>query len=718
MNSLAENGSIRSALLGRLLVVLILFLGWSLLILLRLVDLQALRGPQYRLRAQAQQQGFLEVNPKRGDILDRNLKELAISVRADSVFAQPSEIEDPPGAAEALSPIVGLPSESIRQKLESDSRFLYLKRQIPVETANRVRDLRLRGIGVQEESSRVYPGRELAGHLIGFVGVDNIGLEGIEYHYSRELSGERARVDLRLDARRNSFQRTSPAGQTQGNILVLTLDSSLQHIAETALKSTVRATSAADGSAIVMNPHTGEILAMASYPAYDPNDYAGADPSARRNRGILDMYEPGSVFKVITLAALLDTNLTTPDEVVDCRPGSARLAGKVYREATRSFGFLTVEEVIAKSSNVGTVKLAIRLGNERLYEYVSRLGFGERTGIDLPGEEGGLLRPTSQWSKLSIGALAIGQEIGVTPLQVIRAMAAIANGGYLVRPFVVRSVVSPEGDTLVETRTDRRPVLRPETSVVAQRILASVVEAGTGRNARLRGYSSAGKTGTAQKIVDGRYSRSKYVASYAGFAPLDNPALIALVVVNEPRGNPYGGHVAAPAFKEIMERSLIHLEIPHDRPLEVRPRGLEMVEAEPLDAAPEEFGILSEIEPLDPAPIGGLPASVLSVLEQEEQLVGRPEGGNVVVEFGKGVLPDFTGMSLRDSAHLAARLGIRLRISGAGVAVSQRPEPGRRIASDMVCEVFFASEDVKRDAPSRVGWRGPGGSRPQRTVRD
>ncbi len=718
MKSLAENHEIRSALLGRLLVVLILLLGWSLLIFLRLIDLQAVRAPHYRLQAQIQQQAFLEVNPKRGDILDRNLKELAISVRADSVFAQPAQIEDPWSTAEALSPILEIPIESIREKLTSDSTFLYLKRKIPVETASRVRNLRLRGIGVQEESSRVYPGRELASHVIGFVGIDNDGLEGIEYRYCNELSGQRARVDLRVDARRNSFQRSTPLDRTQGNILVLTLDSSIQHIAETVLRDTVQATGAADGSVIVMNPGTGEILAMASYPAFDPNDYGGAPPSARRNRTILDLYEPGSTFKVMTLAALLDLGLAAPDEVIDCRPGTARLAGKVYREARRSFGFLTLEEVIAKSSNVGTVKLALRLGNERLYEYVSRLGFGDRTGVDLPGEEGGLFRPTSQWSKLSIGALAIGQEIGVTPLQMIRAVAAIGNGGYLVRPFVVRRVVSPEGDTLLESRIERRPVLRPETSAIARQILTAVVEEGTGRNARLRGYSSAGKTGTAQKIVDGRYSRSKYVASYVGFAPLADPALITLVVINEPRGNPFGGHVAAPAFKEIMERSLIHLEVPQDRPLEVRPPGLEMVRAEPLDDTPAELTVLSEIDPAVEAPVGGLSAGVLTVLELEEQLAGQPERGNVVVELGAATLPDFTGMSLREAAGEAARLGIRLRISGTGVAVSQRPAPGRRISSNMVCEVFFASEEQKRDAPSKVTLRDSGGSRPVRPVRD
>lgn len=698
MKNLATDQPLRSALVGRLIIVFALFGVWAAVITGRLVKLQVLEGPRFRQQAEAQQQGFVEVSAKRGDILDRRLEELAISVRADSVFAHPSQVQDPLRTAEMLAPLLEMPAAEVHRKLTESTGFVFLKRRVPADNARQIRELKLPGIGTQEDASRIYPGGSLAGHVLGFVGTDNRGLAGLEHAYGEELSGRRSRIDLLVDARRHSYQRHASSEETAGKILVLTLDRGLQHIAETGLRQTVESTRALNGSIILLDPQTGEILAMASYPEFNPNRFNEYSPDVLRNRAILDLYEPGSTFKVISHASLLNEKLVDPDEIVDCSAGTARIANKVYKEAKRSYGLLTVREVMAKSSNIGTVKLALRLGPERMYEYLKRFGFGEKTGIDLPGEEVGLLRPTSQWSKISIGALSIGQEVGVTPLQLVRAVAVAANGGFLVRPYLVQRILSPQGDTVRETQPELRRILEPETAETLRGMLQEVVEHGTGKTAALRGYSAAGKTGTAQKIVDGVYSRSKYVASFAGFAPAKQPRLMCLVVINEPTGIPYGGHVAGPAFKEIMERSLLYLGVPHDLSLPEEPSRM-MVRKPSRTPVPDEP---AEI----PLAQGQLREAVLAELSLDDRHVAVDEASlsNGVVD---NPLPDFTGKSLREVARESAQLRLRLKISGTGVAVAQRPAPGRQITPEMVCEVFFAAPDKVSHETRRVALADP-----------
>lgn len=711
MRNLATDPQLRSQLVGRLVIVFIVFCGWALLIVGRLVQLQVLEGPRFRQQSEAQQQGYVEVSARRGDILDCRLEELAISVRADAVFAQPRKVEDPLRTAKLLAPLLETPPDEILRKLTSGSSFVFLKRRVPVENSHRIQALKLAGIGTQEESARVYPAGKLAAHVLGFVGTDNRGLAGLEHFYADELSGRRTRIDLLVDARRHSYQRQEPAERREGKILVLTLDRTLQHITETVLRETIESTRALNGSAILMDPHSGELLAMASYPDFDPNRFGDYPAEVLRNRAVLDLYEPGSTFKVITLSALLNEGLVDPDEVIDCRAGTARLAGKVYKEAKHSYGFLTVREVVAKSSNIGTVKLALRLGPDRMYDYLRRFGFGEKTGVDLPGEEAGLLRPPNQWSKLSIGAISIGQEVGVTPLQLARAAAVIANGGYLVRPYLVKRVLSPDGSVVRETAVERSQILDPATAVTMRRILEEVILRGTGTTAAPRGFSAAGKTGTAQKIVDGRYSQSRYVASFVGFAPLEHPRLLALVVINEPSGIPYGGHVAGPAFREIMERSLLYLGVPQDRPVEPEPaqhvadkrRGrkpaLDEPEA-PLGEAQLRETVLAHLDRDDPA----AESAGVSDLESQQEVVDNP-------------LPDFTGKTLREVARESARLRLRLKISGTGVAVAQRPVPGRQITPEMICEVFFAAPEVNRHETPKIALATPTGPRASGGVR-
>lgn len=704
MTPQTEGQKFKAQIAQRVLLILVIGSVWLVAILVQLLNLQVLNADEFRDKAQAQQQGYFDIAPKRGDILDRHLESLASTVRADSIFCQPKDLEQPELVAQKLASVLEIPAKELASKLTSDASFVYLKRKAPPHVAQKIRDLGLKGIYTHEESRRVYPNRNLASHLLGFVGVDDAGLGGLEYLYDEHLRGTKGRVHLTFDGKRKSYSRDDVDGETEGNVLVLSIDRTLQHIAETYLRESVEKFSAANGSVILMDPNTGEVLALASYPDFNPNDYGTSSPDERRNRAILDTFEPGSTFKILTLSAAINEGVVSPSTIIDCSPGSARLGRKVYREAKTSFGLLTVEEILAKSSNIGTVQIAVELGAERLYDYTSRFEFGQKTGIELPGEEAGLFRPLKNWSKISVGAISIGQEIGVTPVQLIRAVASVANGGYLVKPILLTKVLSPGGDLLYSAEVQKKRVLETQTAETVKSMLTSVVTSGTGRNAALKGYSSAGKTGTAQKIVDGKYSHSKYVASFIGFAPVENPSLLALVVINEPHGIPYGGHVAGPAFKQIMERALIHLGVPQDEPVEIP--GFDQASFEPdqrLDRPASRP--LSDRRNL--AMVEDLP----SMDGLEEAMNALMEDGNLITASrevdwkdvaAQEVLPDFSGRSLREVVQDSARLNIRLKLTGSGFAVGQRPEPGTRIIKDMVCEVFFSTDGKGANAPARV----------------
>lgn len=691
MKSLDKWKKHRIALLSRLLG-LYLFLGvWSLTLVGRLIDLQIFKSEEYRLKAEQQQIGYIELSPKRGDILDRHLDELAISVKVDSVFVHPEEVLEPLRTARALAPFLEKHEQELYQVLISDRPFVYLARKIPPRQAQEIRRLNLPGVYFQEETGRIYPGRELAAHVLGFTGLDNEGLAGLEYLYNDSIKGKNTRVHLSVDAKRHSYASDAPWEQSGGNTLVLNIDRPIQYVAQQVLEDTVRSSKAVSGSVIVMDPHTGEILAMGSSPSFNPNLYADFGAEVRRNRAVLDIYEPGSTFKVVVFSAVLNEGLADPSELIDCRVEKFSIAGKQYREASHGFELLSFNEVLAKSSNVGTIKLGLRLGEEKLYQYIRQFGFGEKTGIDLPGEQVGLLRPPAQWSKISIGALSIGQEVGATPLQVLRTIATIANGGYLVTPRVVRRVLTPTGDVLYEPQPARKRILRLETTLQMKKALALAVTEGTGVGAQLNGYSSAGKTGTAQKFIDGEYSNTQYIASYIGFAPLEKPVVAAIVVIDEPQGEYYGGHLAAPVFKQIVERALIHLRVPRDQPLrmdEVPPQRapLELV------ASP---GVSVEEDQLPPEQL----AETVLTLIQEKPEKQKP-GNTITVETDPFSMPDFSGMSLREVVQRSAGLGLRLKVSGSGIAVVQNPPARSQVAKGRVCEVFFSSNS--KDAPPGV----------------
>lgn len=691
MKSLNRWKKHRIAVLSRLLGLYLLLGVWSLTLVGRLVYLQIFKSEEYRLKAEQQHFGYIELSPKRGDILDRHLDELAISVKVDSVYVHPREVLEPLQTARALAPILEKQEQELYQVLISDRSFSYLARKIPPRQAQQIRRLHLPGVYFQEETGRIYPGRELAAHVLGFTGVDNEGLAGLEYLYNDSIKGRNTRVHLSVDANRLSYASDARWGQSGGNTLVLNIDRPIQYVAEQVLEDAVRSSQAVSGSVIVMDPHTGEIFAMASYPPFNPNLYSDFGAEIRRNRSILDIYEPGSTFKLVVFSAVLNEGLADPSEFIDCQMETFSIAGRRYREASRGFGLLSFNEVLAKSSNIGTIKLGLRLGEEKLYQYIRKFGFGEKTGIDLPGEQVGLLRPPDQWSKISIGALSIGQEVGVTSLQMLRTIATIANGGYLVTPRVVRRVLTPKGEVLLEPIASRKRIVRLETTVQMKKALALAVTEGTGVDAQLNGYSSAGKTGTAQIFIDGEYSRTQYIASYIGFAPLDNPVLAAIVVINEPQGKYYGGHLAAPAFKAIVEQSLIHLRVPRDQPL-----GME--EGLPQRASRElvvSQGVSVEEQQL---PLEQLAETVLTLIQEEP--VNQKPGNTITVETNLFPMPDFSGLSLREVARRCTSLGLRLKVSGSGVAIGQNPPARSKVSKGRVCEVFFSSSS--KDASSRV----------------
>ena len=548
----------RDLLLGGILLL------WMAVVVVQLYHLQILDYGDLLARAQRQQQRMIEVAPQRGEIFDRQMNPLAMSLAVESVFAVPSEIPNPKMVADLLAPVLGLDANDLLARFTNSHSFCWVKRKTTPEEASRVRDLNLKGIYFQRESKRFYPKGDLAAHILGYVGLDDKGLGGLEYGMDSIIRGRPGRVLLATDAHRRSFQSTEWAG-TPGKNVVLTLDEKIQYITEKALAEGVEKWKAAGGVAIVQNPSTGEILAMASQPTFDPNDYAKSPPQELQDRGVSWVYEPGSTFKLVTVSAVLEEKLAKPDEVVNCQQGSIVLAGHVIHDH-KSFANLTVRDVVVNSSDVGAIKLGLRLGEQRLYKYIRSFGFGEKTEIELPGEERGLLKPPSRWSGISIGAISMGQEIGVTPIQLVSTYSAVANGGVMFEPRLVHDLFRGQAHDAMPPVPGHR-VISGRTANLMKEILAAVVARGTGRAAQLAGYLCAGKTGTAQKIdPSGDYSKSHYVASFVGFAPIGKPAVTILVVIDSPVGAIYGAEVAAPVFKSIAEQTLGYLNVPQDTP--------------------------------------------------------------------------------------------------------------------------------------------------------
>ena len=545
-----------------------LFLGYGVLAGL-LFYLQVVQNPAYRQKAHAQHTPTLPLDPKRGVLLDRKGRALALSHPVDSLYAASRHVQRKQVTAALLAQKLQVRQHLLLERLSRNKAFVWLKRKIPQAQAAEIRGLNLEGIDFQREVKRVYPNGTLASHVLGCVNIDNQGLEGVESFYNRRLSGKEG---FRQVLRDGKLRQLPSLGlkwvkPQDGLTLVLTLDEVIQNVAEEALSEAVRKWHAKGGSIVVMDPQTGEILALANQPTFDLNQPGSSSAQSRRNRAITDLFEPGSVFKVVTAACALQEGVVKETDPIFCENGNFRLGHHTVHDV-HPYGTLPFRQVIEKSSNIGTIKVAQRLRPEQLYAYQRSLGFGEKTGIDLPGEISGVVKHPKQWSGTSLSCIAIGQEVGVTAIQLARAMSALANGGKLPKPYLLKAILNPDG-IVIESLSEepKETLLSEETCRRLREILVGVVAEGTGKLAQVEGYGAGGKTGTSQKVgPDGRYSHSEFVASFVGFAPAESPRIVIVVTVDEPRPVYYGGQVAAPVFQKVAGRVLHYLEVPKTSP--------------------------------------------------------------------------------------------------------------------------------------------------------
>jgi cell division protein FtsI/penicillin-binding protein 2 len=541
----------------------------------RLVFIQTIAGPEYAAAAADQRTREIVLSPQRGFILDREGEVLAESMEARTVYAVPSAIVDKQGTANAIAANLGGDPAAYLEKLSRDTNFVYIARKADVTNAEALRELGITGLGFLEDSRRVYPSNELACQVLGFVGVDDQGLSGLEMFYNDTLGG----TPGRLIGERDTKGRPIPGGVSfeeeavDGEDIVLTIDKDIQYQAQIALAEAVAEWDAKAGSVIVMDPRTGEILAMASVPQFNPNSFGSFEETSYRNRSIVDTYEPGSTIKSLTAAAVIDSGLYGPTSMF-ALPPTIEVGGRTIHEShDRATVEWSLTEIVTNSSNVGAVKLGMALGVQGLYDYFSRFGLTEKTGVDYPGEVKGWLPSPDQWSSSSIGTIPFGQGVSVTPLQLARALSAIANGGNLVTPHFLDSIPESPG---IDLSWPTEPAISAETASAMRLVLTDVVNEGTGSAAAVPGYQVAGKTGTAQKArTDGvsGYATGKYVASFSGFLPAENPSVLIIVNIDEPSRAIYGGTVAAPAFSRIAQFCVEHLKIPPGAPVTAAPQG-------------------------------------------------------------------------------------------------------------------------------------------------
>ncbi|MCZ6624191.1 MAG: penicillin-binding transpeptidase domain-containing protein [Deltaproteobacteria bacterium] len=626
----------RLAFTALFFLLMFLAVGW------RAFHLQILQGEKLKRLGERQHLREWIVLPKRGTILDRAGEPLALSLEAQSIYARPRRIKEPESIARTLAQLLGLDSAEVQKRLRTKKPFAWIKRQVTPKEAERIRALNLKGVGMYYEPDRYYPQGQLAGQVIGFVGMDSQGLEGIELYYDAYIRGETGSSVIERDGRgrRVLVQGVEELQIPPGADIHLTLDTSIQHLVERELEAAVSKFQAKAGIAVVVEPFSGEVLALANYPFFNPNSFTRYSSWQWRNRAVTDSFEPGSTFKAILAAAALEEGIVGKEDLFYCEFGKYFYAGKIIHDSHK-YGWLPFYKIIQYSSNIGATKVAEKLKKERYFKYIKRFGFGRLTGIDMPGEVAGTVRPLSEWSPIALATHSFGQGIAVTPIQLVMAYGAIANGGFLMQPFVVRRVVGPDGKVLV---VNQAHVVRRVVSEKTARLLTSILKAvvsdgGTGVMASVEGFEVAGKTGTAQKpdLVHGGYAANKRIASFIGFVPADDPRLVLLVLVDEPEVNVYGGVVAAPVFRNIARGVLRHLG--------VVPEG--------LDALP-------------------MPAAKEWTLARGDRRNGV---GTVKRENAPGV-PDFVGLSLREAVGKARALKLKVKMRGNGYVVKQSPAPG------------------------------------------
>jgi cell division protein FtsI (penicillin-binding protein 3) len=697
---------------------------WLIVICLRLVYLQIFCYGDFAHRAQHQQQRSFDLSPKRGVIFDRAGRELAMSIQVDSAFAVPTEIPD---LANTISLIARITRDDPRVLL-ADCRvrktFCWVARKADAEVVERIRGMNLQGIHFQKEPKRFYPKRDLAAQMLGYVGTDDQGLSGLERQFNSELQGKPGKLMISVDARKRWFSSVEKQPEP-GNNLVLTVDQNIQYIAERELETAMEQTKAIAGTVIVQNPRTGEILALANRPTFNPNLRKEITVEALKDRAVSDIYEPGSTFKIVTVSAGLEEKITRPDEMFDCQMGSIVINGMRIRDS-KPHGVLSVSDIIAESSDVGAIKIALRLGEDRFYKYIRAFGFGQQTGIELPGETRGLTKPVNRWSKVSIGAISMGQEIGISPLQLIGLISTIANDGVWVAPRIVAGTVEPQStpQTISFQPSENRRVISTLTAAQMREMLQGVVLHGTGRRAILEGYSSAGKTGTAQKVdpTTGAYSKTKYVASFAGFAPVNDAKVAVAVILDSAVGLHQGGQVSAPVFQRVAQQVLEYMHVPHD--VELPPnRQVLMARRNASDkdldeSSPDHLGASLDLADAGVAPPTPAQAKSATISEQvvPASLTTRetvapavtadnspsakpddtpdqklPASGTVVLEVEEGGIsvPSFLGKNMRAAVEAAQDVGLDLDAVGSGVAREQSPAAGAKVAAGSRVMVRF-----------------------------
>jgi cell division protein FtsI (penicillin-binding protein 3) len=668
----------------RALIVSLTLAAWMLAIGVRLVYLQTAQHDWLKKRALVQQQNDLDTSPVRGLVLDRQGRELARSINAESFFVVPGEIQNVEEMAARLAPLVKVEkavlAARLREAQESKRKFAWVARKLDDNAADAVKALGLKGIYSYKESKRHYPNGQLASHVLGFVGLDEVGLGGVEQFYNERIQGEAGKVFVQRDARGESYA-SFKVGAQPGQTVLLTIDQMVQYRTEQALLAAVERSRAKSGTAIVLNPRTGEILALANAPTFDPNDVRASSPEARTNQALQNIYEPGSTFKIVAFSAAIEKGLVKPTDRIDCQMGSINVAGRIVHDH-HAFGSLTIAEALAKSSNVAAIKLGRQVGDEEMYEHMKRFGFGSKTGVELPGETIGLLRPVARWQPSSMGSIAMGQEVGVTPVQMAAAFGALANDGVRVKPHLVREIRGVDGSLVYQAQPEQHRVVKVETARELRRMLEGVTLNGTAKLAQLNGYTAAGKTGTAQKIdpQTRAYSKTKFIGSFVGFAPVENPSVVIIVVIDEPMGAYHGGDVAAPVFREIAEQILPEMNVAPDTEFKSVPApGLL---AQMSSAAAERIRAEQERER----------AEQLATLPDVAYGDGRAGLNEIVYTTASRraiVMPDLRGRSVRDAARVCAQLGLQLEASGEGRALKQSPGAGTEVDAGQIVRIEF-----------------------------
>jgi len=606
--------------------VLILLVG----VFAKAVHIQFFNKEKALSYAKKQHNGFSELSPVRGNIYDRNNKELAVNIETKSIYANPPSIKDPVKTSKIVSKKLGLIQSNVLKKITSNKRFVWIKRFLDSEQTNDVISENLDGFGYIKETKRVYPNGHLLGQVLGFTNIDSSGIEGIEYYSDNLLAGMPRKISFSRDALGRTvvkeYKNPDTTISTVGNNIILTIDYQIQHILERELQLGIESVNGEKGMGILMNSETGEILAMASYPFFDPNNFSEYKDEQKRNLPIWYTFEPGSTMKVFLAASAIEENIATPKSKFDCENGKRKIGNSVIRDH-KPHGTLTFSEIIKVSSNIGASKIGETLGKKKYHDYLTDFGFGNKLDIDLPGESKGLLPKVNKWGNIELATISFGQGLSVTSLQLATALSAVANGGYLMKPFIVKEVRGPEGKLIKENKPQvLKRVISYDTSRQVSEILESAVANGTGKNAHIKGYSIAGKTGTAQipNPTTGGYYKNRHIASFIGFAPVDNPAITLVIVVEAPKKSFYGGTVAAPIFKDVTEKVLFYLGIPPSN---------NFMEAK--------------------------------------------------------IMPDLKGQSIRDILRWSEKEGIKVEVSGNGYVEEQMPNPGEIIEDDVVCKIHF-----------------------------